>query len=362
MERNFEPKQQFGLPDIGIPFEILFHPKLTNTEKILYGFIRNLAQSEKGCYASNGWLAGLMGVGTQTISNAIANLKEWEIIIIEDQDNKRLIYINNDYKKLYNKFTTEKGYKKINRGVLKNLYPSIKNFIGSYSLTYSKSILKDVSKIDHIKIILENLPEEWRTDKNLLRALEDWLMVRKEKKSSPTKRACELAGKDLSKYSLETSVRALDAAAKNGYTGVFPEKHGKPINQAHQKQSHLQLTPMDIFQKKINSSYAKRFNEYFLRARKILTEQTDNNLLQLAENMLVLRQHIKNGQSEQALKDMSIPSAGGIIDLYTMWLEEQDWIDEINPATYTAESRLYQKFKHQYSQELGVDIMKGNLV
>ena len=56
MQRSTLPKQQFGLPDIGIPAEILFHPKLSNTEKILFGLIRNLAHGEKGCYASNSWL------------------------------------------------------------------------------------------------------------------------------------------------------------------------------------------------------------------------------------------------------------------------------------------------------------------
>ena len=38
----------FGLPDIGIPSEVLFHPELTNTEKMLFGYLRNLSQTEKG--------------------------------------------------------------------------------------------------------------------------------------------------------------------------------------------------------------------------------------------------------------------------------------------------------------------------
>jgi len=76
MERTNATKQQFGLPDIGIPAEVLFHPKLSSTEKILYGLIRNLAHGERGCFASNNWLAGLLGLNPQTISNSIGDLRK----------------------------------------------------------------------------------------------------------------------------------------------------------------------------------------------------------------------------------------------------------------------------------------------
>ena len=101
------PKQQFGLPAIGIPAEVLFHPKLSNTEKILYGLIRNLAHSEKGCFASNKWLGGLLGSQPQTISNGIKNLRDWEIITIEyyisEEKQMRHIFLNPEYPNIYNK-------------------------------------------------------------------------------------------------------------------------------------------------------------------------------------------------------------------------------------------------------------------
>jgi hypothetical protein len=145
MERLDDPKQEFGLPDIGIPAEVLFHPMLTHTEKILFGLIRNLASGERGCYASNKWLAGLLGVGPQTISNSIGNLQEWKLIIIERQREKRNIYLNPSYLQLYSKFCTEKGYKGINKDTLKKVYPSIKKFIYPYKNFYTEYI-KDVSR------------------------------------------------------------------------------------------------------------------------------------------------------------------------------------------------------------------------
>ena len=52
MERTTLGKAEMnenGLPSIGIPAEILFHPELSNTEKILFGFIRNLAYTILEC-------------------------------------------------------------------------------------------------------------------------------------------------------------------------------------------------------------------------------------------------------------------------------------------------------------------------
>ena len=155
MKRTNEPKQQFGLPAIGIPAEVLFHPKLSNTEKILFGLIRNLAYGEKGCFASNNWLGGLLGVKTQTISNGINHLKEWEVIIVEyttDREKQtRHIYLNPEYSHIYNEMLTDEGYKKINRGVLKNLYPSIKNLIAPYKKINSLLKEEEDSKKDSKK-------------------------------------------------------------------------------------------------------------------------------------------------------------------------------------------------------------------
>ncbi len=224
MERTKPPQQQFGLPAIGIPSEVLFHPELTNTEKILYGLIRNLASSERGCYASNKWLSGLLGVNKQTISNGVANLKQWELIIVklkyDDQleRTERRIFLNPEYPLIYSQMLTEKGYKKINKTILKNLYPSIKNLIGSY---YIRN--KEDSKIDSKKTILENLPNEWIKNRTFKKSLRSYLIHRKEKKQPLTQEACKQLAKKLSKHSIEIAITALDNSTSNGWTGVFPE-------------------------------------------------------------------------------------------------------------------------------------------
>ncbi len=108
MERTEYPNKRkvtLGLPDIGIPSEVLFHPNLTCTEKILFGFLRNLAQGKDGCWASNRYLGDLLGVGAQTVSNAINNLKKYKFIRIyneqKGQKTIRRIFINPEYPVIY---------------------------------------------------------------------------------------------------------------------------------------------------------------------------------------------------------------------------------------------------------------------
>lgn len=164
MERTKHKEKEtpfFGLPDIGIPSEVLFHPKLTNTEKMLFGFLRNLSQTEKGCWASNRWLGGLLGVGPQTITNAISNLKKHHYILtIEERTtdgrNVRRIFINPEYPLIYRNLVVE-GYKNINGPLLENLYPSIKKLIDPYKKSYNKIDIEKDKEEDKEKDYLSDL-------------------------------------------------------------------------------------------------------------------------------------------------------------------------------------------------------------
>ena len=369
MERTKIPGQPFGLPDIGIPFEVLFHPGLNNTEKILYGFIRNLSHSEKGCYATNAWLAGLLGVGKQTITNSISNMDKWGVVIVkqDEETDVRRIYINAEYTDIYNKFLSKKGYKDINRGVLEKLYPSIKNLIGSYPLTYSKSILEDVRKDARLttfkNFILQEVPEQWRENIDLLKSINDWLLVRYEKKSAnPTKRACELTGRDLAKYSLEVATEALKVAAKNSWTGVFPDKI-KPEDIKHVREEVASRSPHEIISTYFNnSSYGKKFIQYYDVAEHTLTNHSNGQGPVLAKNMLTMRKEIRRKQTARALENMAIPASGEIVFRYASWLGEQTWMDNVDAKTYTEEHALFKKFVRMLSDEVGVDIYDGSRV
>lgn len=103
---------EFGIPSIGIPAEVLFNPELSRIEKMLFGFLRNLSKSSKGCWASNRYLGYLNGVTPQTVSNAISKLKKWRYIDVKYSTSTggqqiRNIFISTEYPKLYKKLVAE---------------------------------------------------------------------------------------------------------------------------------------------------------------------------------------------------------------------------------------------------------------
>jgi hypothetical protein len=362
-----EPKQNFGLPSIGIPFEVLFHPELSNTEKILYGFIRNLAQNEKGCFATNDWLGGLLGVKDWSISQGIANLKKYELIkVAYDKKKNRQLFINTDYPNIFKKIIIE-GYGKITSSHVINQYPSIENSLGSYSLI--KRVFKQdnqvegkTEKIDLCRrVVLDNLPDEWLNDTSLLTSLDDWLVVRKEKRALPTERACTLTGKDLSKYSLDIAILALETAAKNGWTGVFPEKitNGRTLTTSRKQQVENQ-SPEQIIQSKVSGTYASIFYTYFENALGVMPGLSQAERIDLASNMVTLRRQLMRKQTDEASDHPDVPTPGNLVSDYTDWLGSQTWIRDKNPSLYNIEHTIFGKFISHISEALRVDVLTGS--
>ena len=142
---------EFGLPGIGIPAEVLLHPKLSPTEKLLFGLIKNLAYTEQGCWATNKWLGAMIGVKGQTITNGVSKLEKYGFIKVTysrraNGNQKRTIFVNYGYQHTYRDMVQE-AYKIINRGILKNLYTHIKKLIPPYKNIYSdKDKYKDKYK------------------------------------------------------------------------------------------------------------------------------------------------------------------------------------------------------------------------
>lgn len=128
-----EEKNEFGLPGIGIPAEVLIHPHLTPTEKLLFGLIQNLDYTEKGCWASNKWLGAMLGVGPSTISNGVSNLNKYGFVTVTyhrktNGMQERRIKIFHGYPNIYSKLV-KGGYEKIQRGVRKNSEGYLKKFV-----------------------------------------------------------------------------------------------------------------------------------------------------------------------------------------------------------------------------------------
>lgn len=66
-----------------LPATILFNEKLKPNEKLLYAIITALANKEGYCFASNNYLAELLGVKSHTISIWVSNLSKMNFVCVE---------------------------------------------------------------------------------------------------------------------------------------------------------------------------------------------------------------------------------------------------------------------------------------
>ena len=157
-KQNKTTINEFGLPNIVIPAEVLFHSGLSSTEKILFGIINNLSATENGCWASNRYLANFLNLKMQTISNAISILKKLgflDVIITQRSDGMqvRRIFIDKNYLKKHEKILIE-AYKNINREtILKKSKTPIKKIKDPYKKTLNNIDIEIGKKIDSNSII-----------------------------------------------------------------------------------------------------------------------------------------------------------------------------------------------------------------
>ena len=102
---------------IVLEYSVLENESLTNTEKLLYGYIVSLSQNDKGCcFASNEILCTLIGLKERQLKYCLSHLKKFNYIstsvikgkryitptinkFLEDRDkeNKKIIIDYEDY-------------------------------------------------------------------------------------------------------------------------------------------------------------------------------------------------------------------------------------------------------------------------
>ena len=77
---------------IVLEYDVLDNENLTNTEKLLYGYIVALSQNDKGyCFASTQALCELMRLKPRQLKYCLSNLKRYNYISIVIEKNKRYI-------------------------------------------------------------------------------------------------------------------------------------------------------------------------------------------------------------------------------------------------------------------------------
>lgn len=106
-----------------IPAPILYHAKLNDKDKILYAHITNLCNEKGYCWASNGYIASLLGKSIPAIKKSLKRLHDLNLISINhvaknEQDERR---ISLNFFPVINEEKEEGG------GGSKSSYPQLEN-------------------------------------------------------------------------------------------------------------------------------------------------------------------------------------------------------------------------------------------
>jgi len=144
-----DTEQEFGLPDITIPAVAHFNKELSQTDKIIFGIIRNLSHSPKGCWATNRYISFYVSVSADVVSKSISYLAKLEYLIVKflrknDNTTVREIHINPNVENIY-------------MDMLRNRFLEIQH------LRYPK-----IDDFDYTPIVKNNYPPPVKTPNNIL--------------------------------------------------------------------------------------------------------------------------------------------------------------------------------------------------
>jgi len=208
---------------------------------------------------------------------------------------------------------------------------------------------------------LEMFPKDWKEHPKFKDSLERFVKHRRELHRPLTKQARTLSRNELTKTSVEIAVTALDLAVERGYIAPFMESAEKFHNRKGMTNQEIDtsISPKEIIDNYFNGTYGKTFFKYYKAAEKILTTHSNGSSVVLAKNMIRLRKWIKRKQTPRATENMSVPSPGALVQEYTKWLSEQNWLSVIEPGVYLEDSNVFKRFIKSSSATIGVDVFEG---
>lgn len=136
---------EFGLPNIVIPAEVIFNDNLTWREKGLFGFINNLASNQEGyCWATNCYLGRCIEVRPETISAMISKLHNEGYLTLEYETRYDGIQI----RKVSIDLTYPQKYKKTLQEALRKIKSPIKHILKTPKGKNENQLSKTLSNIE----------------------------------------------------------------------------------------------------------------------------------------------------------------------------------------------------------------------
>lgn len=231
------------------------------------------------------------------------------------------------------------------------------------------SVNSSISKKIYKKTFLQYLPVDWQQNTNLKAAITSYIIHRLQRKSKLTPIQAHRLASKLARFPIETAIAALEESVENGWTGVFPRKDKS-------QPSKVIISPNKLLKKLFGKDDDPRWwNKLCVRpALNLMPTKDDETRVAIIQGMANIkswyksRQHPpkddtdtvgKYGYSSYRRWETTVPGPMPLIQQYIAWLQEQQWLDAIEPRLFEPTSKVFLKFLAHYQHQLGVNFFTG---
>lgn len=196
-----------------VPREVLLDDEIPANAKLLFGIVQSL-DNEKGCWASNDYLGGMIGLSESAVRSCLSVLESKNYVIrTMDADGNRSI-----------KTCVTASFRATPRQISDAPPPENKRPPRQKSGTNSNSKNKIVNKIQDL--LLPPLPH----GEDFAKSWQEWVGYRAELKKPLTTASISAQLKFLSEQTEHDAITSIQQSIRSGWLGLFPAKQsvGKP--------------------------------------------------------------------------------------------------------------------------------------
>lgn len=257
MERQMENSEVItrDFKGVWIPKEIWLDTRLNALDKIILTEIDSLCSDEKGCYASNDYIAEFCQCSKTKVSTAISKLIELGYLYVESFDGRQRVlksclsnFERHPFKNCKAPIQKVKGANQINNNIINNKAinkKERKKDVISAEKTRAKKAASAPSKKQSFDAIIDAYTE----NEELRAELKEHLKTRKAKKATLTDHAIELSLKELDKHGKNDAEKILivQTAIMSGWTTFYPLKEKQAFKSTNSSQSRRRSSVGDDF-------------------------------------------------------------------------------------------------------------------
>ena len=204
-----------------IPREVLLDQEVPANAKLIFAIVQSL-DNDKGCYASNEYLGGMLGLSESAVRASLHILEHRGYIIrtIEDGIKRTL------------KTCVTQSFRAQPRQISEATPPEIEQTPRQKSGTYSSRKNK---VIDNNSLLLPALPHS----EEFAKVWDEWVIFRKEMKKPLTPTSIREQLKFLTEQNEHDAITSIKNSIRSGWVGLFP------VKQANSKFANKLLSSKD---------------------------------------------------------------------------------------------------------------------